>query len=192
MSFRDLVLRNRSYRRFHQDRPVDLETLRELVDLARLTPSASNRQPLRYILSADPQTNATVFARLAWAGYLRDWPGPEEGERPTAYIIVLLDTEVSKNAGCDHGIAAQTILLGAAERGLGGCMIGSVQREGLRADLGISERYEILLGLALGVPKEEVVLEALGPDGDVKYYRDAARVHHVPKRALDDLILMAF
>jgi len=192
MSFRDLVLRNRSYRRFHQDRPVDLETLRELVDLARLTPSASNRQPLRYVLSADPRTNATIYPRLAWAGYLRDWPGPEDGERPAAYILVLLDTEVSKNAGCDHGIAAQTILLGAAERGLGGCMIGSVQREGLRADLSIPERYEILLALALGTPKEEVVLEALGPDGDIRYYRDDAQVHHVPKRALDDLILMAF
>jgi nitroreductase len=191
MSFRDLVLQNRSYRRFHQDRPVALETLRELVDLARLTPSASNRQPLRYILSVDPQTNARIFPRLAWAGYLRDWPGPAEGERPGAYIVILLDTTVSKNAGCDHGITAQTILLGAAERGLGGCMIGSIQREELRADLAIPAHYDILLVLAMGFPKEQVMLEPLGPEGDIKYYRDAAGVHHVPKRGLDDLILPA-
>lgn len=191
MSFRDLVLANRSFRRFHQDQPVSLDTLRELVDLARLTASGSNRQPLRYILSADPITNARIFSRLAWAGYLRDWSGPVEGERPTAYILILLDTTLSKIAGCDHGITAQTILLGAAERALGGCMIGSIQREDLRFDLAIPAQYEILLALALGVPKETVVLEDLGPDGDIKYYRDAEGVHHVPKRALDDLILPA-
>jgi nitroreductase len=189
MQFRELVLKNRSYRRFHQDQPVTMETLRELIDLARLAPSAANRQPLRYILSVDPAKNALIFPRLAWAGYLRDWVGPEEGERPTAYVVILLDSEVSKNAGCDHGITAQTILLGAAERGLGGCMIGSVQRDELRAALGIPEKYEILLVLALGVPKEAVQLEAISPDGDVKYWRDPAGVHHVPKRSLDDLIV---
>ncbi|GAP07997.1 MAG TPA: nitroreductase [Anaerolinea thermolimosa] len=189
MSFRDLVLKNRSYRRFRQDPPVTLETLRELVDLARLSPSAANRQPLRYILSADPEKNARIFPHLAWAGYLRDWPGPAEGERPTGYIIVLLDTTVSKNAGCDHGIAAQTILLGATERGLGGCMIGSVQRAELAAALNIPEQYEILLVIALGVPGEEVRLEPLPPDGDIRYWRDERGVHHVPKRPLDDLII---
>ncbi len=189
MSLRDLVLANRSYRRFYQDRAVSMQTLRELVDLARLTASGSNRQPLRYILAADAPTNARIFSRLAWAGYLRDWPGPVDGERPAAYVIVLLDTSLSKNAGCDHGITAQTILLGAAERGLGGCIIGSIQREELRADLEIPAQYEILLALALGVPKETVVIEPLAPDGDIKYYRDAQGVHHVPKRSLDELIL---
>ena len=189
MQFHDLVLKNRSYRRFYQDQPVALETLRELIDLARITPSAANRQPIRYLLSADPGRNARIFPLLSWAGYLRDWPGPEEGERPTAYIVILLDTEVSKNAGCDHGITAQTILLGATERGLGGCMIGSVQRDELRAELHIPAKYEILLVLALGVPKEQVCLESTSPDGDVKYWRDAQGVHHVPKRPLEELII---
>jgi nitroreductase len=189
MQFHDLVLKNRSYRRFYQDQPVALETLRELIDLARITPSAANRQPLRYLLSADPGQNARIFPFVSWAGYLRDWPGPEEGERPTAYIVILLDTEVSKNAGCDHGITAQTIMLGAAERGLGGCMLGSVQRDELRAELDIPVKYEILLVLALGVPKEQVCLESTGLDGDVKYWRDAQGVHHVPKRPLEELII---
>lgn len=189
MQFHDLVLKNRSYRRFYQDQPLALETLRELIDLARITPSAANRQPLRYLLSADPGQNARIFPLLSWAGYLRDWPGPEEGERPTAYIVILLDTEVSKNAGCDHGITAQTIMLGAVERGLGGCMLGSVQRDELRAELDIPMKYEILLVLALGVPKEQVYLESTGPDRDVKYWRDAQGVHHVPKRPLEELII---
>jgi nitroreductase len=186
---RDLVLKSRSYRRFYQDVPVDLETLKGLVDLARQAPSARNAQPLKYILSCDPEKNALIFKHLAWAGYLKTWGGPVEGERPSAYIVVLGDTEISPTFGCDHGIAVQTILLGAAEKGLGGCIIGSVQRPGLQAVLNIPAKYEILLVLAMGKPKETVVLEALGPNGDIKYYRDENQVHHVPKRALKDIIL---
>ena len=185
---KDLILKNRSYRRFYQDTSVDLDTLRELVDLARLSASGANRQPLKYILCASPQTNARIFPHLAWAGYLTDWEGPPAGERPAAYIVILVDKEISGSAGVDHGIAAQSILLGATEKGLGGCIIASVDRDGLRETLGIPERYGILLVLALGQPKEQVVVEPVGPDGDIKYYRDADGVHHVPKRALDELI----
>jgi nitroreductase len=184
-----LVHASRSYRRFYQDRPVSLEVLRELVDLARLAPTGSNRQALRFLLSSSAERNALIFSQLAWAGYLRDWPGPEEGERPAAYIIILNDTALAKTAGCDHGIAAQTIMLGAAERGLGGCMIGSIHRDELRAALSIDPRFEILLVLALGEPKEQVVIEDLPAGGDVRYWRDEQRVHHVPKRSLDDLII---
>ena len=186
---RDLILKNRSYRRFHEDVAIERETLRELVDLARLSASGSNLQPLKYILSCDPERNALIFPHLAWAGYLKEWRGPSEGERPSAYIIILGDTEIRSSVGCDHGIAAQSILLGATERGLGGCMIGSVQREKLRKALEIPLCYEILLVLALGKPKETVVLETVGPDGDIRYWRDEEGVHHVPKRSLDQIIL---
>jgi nitroreductase len=186
---KDLIAKNRSYRRFHQDEPIDLETLRALVDLARLSASGANRQPLKYILSADSPKNDLIFPCLAWAGYLRDWGGPQEGERPSAYIVILGDTTVSRSFSVDHGIAAQSILLGATERGLGGCIIASIQRDRLRQALGIDPRYEILLVLALGKPKETVVVDPVGPDGDIKYWRDDQDVHHVPKRALDDLIV---
>jgi nitroreductase len=186
---KDLILKNRSYRQFHQDVAVELETLRELVDLARLSASAANLQPLRYILSCDPQKNRLIFPHLGWAGYLKDWPGPEEGERPAAYIVMIGDTEISQAIDCDHGIAAQSILLGAAEKGLGGCIIGSVRREELRRALDIPAHYEILLVLALGKPKETVVVETVGPDGDVRYWRDSQGVHHVPKRPLNDIII---
>ncbi len=186
---RDLVIANRSCRRFYQEVAIELETLRALVDLARLSASAANRQPLKYILSCNPQKNALIFQCLGWAGALKDWPGPSEGERPSAYIIILGDTEIRQSFGCDHGIAAQSILLGARERGLGGCMLGSVKRDELSKALGILPRYEILLVLALGKPKEKVVLETIGPDGDFNYWRDSDDVHHVPKRPLDDIII---
>ncbi len=184
----DTVEANRSYRRFHQDRPVEAGLLRELVDLARLSPSAANLQPLKYVLSSSAELNQKVFPTLAWAGYLADWNGPAPGERPAAYIVILGDTEIAKNFGCDHGIAAQSIMLGAVEKGLRGCMIGSVDRPKLAEALGLSERYQILLVLALGYPAETVVLDDV-KDGNIRYWRDSGGVHHVPKRTLDEIII---
>ncbi len=117
---KNLILKNRSYRRFDQKHGIELSTLRELVDLARLSGSAGNLQPLKYILSSDPKTNETIFSFLVWAKYLKDWKGPAEGERPTAYIIMLWDTSICPSKmHYDAGIYAQSILLGAVEKGLG-------------------------------------------------------------------------
>ena len=186
---RDLVVKNRSYRRFHEESPVEYETLKDLVDLARHSASAANLQPLKYVLSCDPERNALIFSHLAWAAYLKDWSGPAKGERPSAYIVILGDKGICKSFGCDHGIAAQSIMLGASEKGLGGCMIGSIQRQGLHEALELSPEYEILLVLALGKPRETVVIEPLGSNGDIKYWRDSNGVHHVPKRSLNNIIL---
>lgn len=189
MGFADLVLKNRSYRRFFENRPIDEDFLRNLVALARITPASANRQPLRYILLADPEKNALIFETLVWAGYLKDWPGPSAGERPAAYIVVCGDREVCRDWSVDPGIVMQTMLLGAAEKGVGGCMFGSVRRDELAGRLKLSDRYEIVNVVAFGYPREEVMLEDTGPEGDIRYYRDDAGVHHVPKRSLDELIL---
>jgi len=186
---KDLVKKNRSYRRFYEDFAIERNTLEELVDLARLSASAANRQPLKYILSCEKSKNDLIFPTLAWAGYLKGWPGPAEGERPSAYIVMLNDTEITNNYWCDPGIAAQSILLGATEKGLGGCIFASVKRDELRSALKINERYEILYVLAIGKPKEKVVLETVDPEGDIKYWRDSQGVHHVPKRPLKDIII---
>ncbi|MDM8544224.1 nitroreductase family protein [Desulfococcaceae bacterium HSG9] len=188
----DLIRRNRSYRRFYQNHPVDGDTLEELVNLARLSPSAANLQPLKYILAADSKINAQIFECLAWAAYLKDWPGPQEGERPSAYIAILADTTISKTVDCDHGIACQSILLGAREIGLGGCIIASINREKLRNILKIDSKYKIMLVIALGKPREEVVIEAANPDDSIKYWRDDKNVHHVPKKNLNDIILATY
>lgn len=188
-NFHDLVLKNRSYRRFDESHTISRESLVKLISLARCTASAGNRQPLKYLLSSDPETNDRVFSCLAWAGYLKDWDGPAPGERPSAYITILLDQTIAKDPMCDDGIAAQTILLGAVEAGLGGCIIASIQRERLRRELEIPENLGIRLVLALGKPAERVVLEDIDPGGDIRYWRDEEGTHHVPKRMVDALIV---
>lgn len=189
MKMQELVVKTRSYRRFDESVAVSIKTLEELVNLARLSASGANSQPLKYILSADVETNHLVFPALGWAAYLKDWPGPQEGERPSAYIILLGDTEIKKNFGIDPGIAAQTIMLGATDVGLGGCMIASFNKTMLVENLKIPERYDVLLVLALGKPIETVRVEVMDAAGDVRYWRSEDQVHHVPKRSLEDVIL---
>lgn len=169
-----------------------MNALNELVNLARLSASAANLQPLKYVICCNPEKNAEIFPCLAWAAYLKDWPGPLEDERPSGYIVVLGDTAITQDFGCDHGIACQSILLGARERGLAGCMLGAVNREKLRDVLNLSAQLKILLVLALGVPREEIVIEPLGADGSIRYWRDSRGVHHVPKRSLKDIVIEAY
>jgi len=180
---RELVEKNRSYRRWHQDVAIDTETMRDLIDMARLSPSAANRQSLKFILSNDPEKNSLIFPNL------RIDNDPVEGERPSAYVIILHDTTIAGWVHCDMGIAAQTIHLGAVEKGFGGVMVGNIDKTGLRKALSIPEHLEIQLVLALGKPKEEMIIETIGEDGDLQQWWDDKRARHVIKRSLDDLII---
>jgi len=188
MKFRELVMMTRSYRRFHQEHRISQSQLAELVDLARISGSAANKQPLKFMIFSSEGNCDKIFPSLKWAGYLKDWDGPEEGERPSAYVVILGDREVDSSFAVDSGIAAQSIMLGASELGLGGCMIASIERDNLRKSLTIPDRYEILLILALGKTAEKIVIEEM-KDNDIKYWRDNSGIHHVPKRRLDDIII---
>lgn len=188
MKLIDLLKQNRSYRRFCQEVPVEKEHLRLMIEAARLSPSSRNIQPLKYYISDRPELNEQIFPSLAWAGYLTDWAGPAEGERPSAYIIQLLDKNISATASCDPGITAQSILLQATELGYGGCIIASVKREAVQKLLRLPGHLEIIHVIALGKPREQVVIDDLA-DNEYKYWREADGTHHVPKRTLQELIL---
>lgn len=190
MSILDLVKKNRSYRRYIQSEKINRETLVGLVELARFSASGGNMQPLRFILSCDEEKNAKVFSCLKWAMMLKDWDWPAEGERPSAYIVIVKDRNMNTPNNLDAGIMAQSMLLGAVEKGYGGCMFGAVNKPVLSELLEIdNEKYEIALVVALGKPGEEIVIDDIKNGEDTKYYRDAEDVHHVPKIRLEDLIL---
>lgn len=190
--FKRLVENTRTFRRFKQEPAPTMSDLESLVALARLAPSASNRQPLKYILVNKQEVLPQVFSCLKWAGYLPDWPGPQSHEQPTAYIVFLVDQELGANPNMtyiDLGLAAQTIVLGARELGFGACLLASVNRRRLQEILEIPNGLEINLVAALGVPGEQVELTTVGKDGDIRYWRDKEDVHYVPKRALEELIV---
>ena len=192
MSFFELVKSNRSCRRFDNSVKLDKNMLKELVDLARMSASAGNMQPLKYILSIDDKKNEEIFSCLKWAAYLKDWQGPEPSERPTGYITILGDKSIATNFWCDHGIAAQTMLLGARDKGFAGCIFAAINHPKLKKVLSIDDKLEILLVIAIGKPVEEIKIEKVDKDGDIKYFRDEALVHHVPKRGLNEIIISSY
>lgn len=189
----ELIRKCRSYRRFYQEIPIPEQDLLEMINNARLSASGRNMQSLKYIIIQSADKCNELFPLLSWAGYIKDQGGvPNEGERPSAYLVMLNDTRLSTNYYWDHGIAAQSILLTAVEQGWGGVIIASVAREKLINAWDIPGYFEILQVIALGKPKETVVIDPLGPDSDIKYWRDANGVHHVPKRPLNELIVKLF
>lgn len=188
MNLKELIFKTRSYRRFDESYRIDEKTIESFIDLARLSASGANKQPLKYLYFNSVKDCEKIFPYLGWAGYLTEWPGPDKGERPSGYIIMLGDKSISDIFGIDHGIATQSIMLGATEAGLGGCIIATIKREELINELSIPDNLEILLVLALGKPVENVIVEDL-KNSDVKYWRDADKNHHVPKRNLKELIV---
>jgi nitroreductase len=188
-NFKDLVKSNRSCRRFDNSFALDTRTLTDLVELARYTASGANNQPLKYIISSSREQNDKIFSCLTWAAYLKDWKGPEPAEQPTGYIVILGDTTIANNFWCDHGIAAQTMLLGARAMGLAGCMFAAINIKKLKELLEIGDHLEVKLVIALGKPVEAACIDDVEPGGDIRYFRDENQVHHVPKRKLEELIL---
>jgi nitroreductase len=191
MNIRELVTRSRSIRRFDEHFEVTGEVLAELVELACFVPSSANRQPLKYLAMTGSEGLTKVFPCLKWAGYLKEWPGPGKGERPTAYLVMLCRKEDASGAACDSGIAAQTIMLGAAEKGLGGCIVAAIDRDRLMSGLDIPESWTIPMVIALGKPVETVVIDLIDTEGDIRYWRDSHGIHHVPKRKLGDVLVTA-
>ena len=190
LKLKELLIKNRSYRRFYQKEKIDIKDLKEMISNVRLIPSAANLQPLKFILVNDGMKNKSIFKNLKWAGYIEDWDGPEQGERPSSYIVVLGNREISPYVDWDFGIALQTILLSAVEMGYGCCTIASFDKDNIRHLFKIPEHYDILCVIAIGKPKEKVVIEEV-KDNNIKYWRDEHQVHHVPKRSLSDLIFIS-
>lgn len=185
----DLIVKNRSYRRFDERQRFSREDLLALLDHARLAPSAMNRQPLRYRLVYTQSECDLLFPHTRWAGYLKDWSGPLPGERPAAYLIMCLPHDAGRMQFVDTGIAAQSILLGAAEQGWGGCMLGSVNQAEVHQLFCLPQELEIVLVIALGLPAELVILDPVRADGSFEYWRDSEDMHHVPKLELEDLLI---
>lgn len=183
----EAILKRRSVRKFKQDR-IETDTLKKLVNAARLAPQGSNIQPIKYIIANDKKTAEELFPTTAWAGAIRPQGDPKEGERPTGYIIVLADTDIKKSGyDTDAGLAMENIALAAVNEGLGVCMLGAINRDRIREILSIPDRFYIHTMIALGYPAESPVEE--DEKGSVKYYKDESGVLHVPKRKMENVLV---
>lgn len=186
---KDLIIKNRSYRKFNSERKIQKSELLELVDLARITASSKNKQPLKYKLVTETQELDFIFDQLNWAWYLKDWKGPNENERPLAYIIVFLDKDINDNAFIDVGIASQTILLGAVENGLGGCIIRTVNRYEMNKHFNFPKNLDLVQIIALGEPSQNVEIVDVNDSGNIEYFENENKDHFVPKRSLSEIVI---
>ena len=168
---------------------TDLEWL---VDCARCSPSAANAQRLRFILTGHGATCQQLFFLTRWAAALKDWNGPEAGERPTGFIVILMPVGAAQVVSFDAGIAAQSIQLAATSRGWGCCILHNFDRQAVPALLHVPSEMEVALVLGLGIAREQRVIAQVPDNGNLTYWRDAANVHHVPKLALDTLIVAKY
>ncbi|MFI3168106.1 MAG: nitroreductase family protein [Bacillota bacterium] len=190
--FIDLVKKNRSYRGYDHSRKITKEELLSLVEMARLTPSSVNAQPLKYYLAYESEEVAVVQKMTKWAKALPELQLPHDGECPTGFIVICQDTKIDSALGRylkDVGIVAQTMLLGAVEMGLGGCMIGNFPAGEVSKTLGFDDNISPLLIVAIGKPCEEIVMVEIENGESHKYYRDDNDVHYVPKRKLADIVI---
>lgn len=185
MDVGDAIASRRSIRRFRQRR-ISYGVLTDAVDLARLAPSASNLQPLEFIVVDELELCASVFEWLAWAGYVRPLRDPSPDKRPVAYIVVLVNTKISRSAARDVGAAVQNLILATAAEGIGSCWIGSIDKARIAELLGVPESLDVDSVVALGYPDEQPVVEE--SSGSVKYWLDEADVLHVPKRPLREVL----
>ena len=189
---KDLAKKSRSYRGYDESRKVTREELLELVDCARYAPSSVNRQPFKYRLAYEKADVDRIQPLTGWARGLPERKLPDPGKRPTAFLVICQETEWDpdlKRYLKDVGIVAQTMLLAATEMGLGGIMIGNFSPERVAKELDLPEHLVPMLIVAIGKPDEKIVLTEALPGESVKYYRDEADVHYVPKRRLEDIVL---
>ena len=189
MKIYDLIKSRRSIRKFKQ-KPIELSVLKRLVNAGRLAPSAGNLQPLEYIVTIDDTVKEKIFPNVRWARYIAPEGNPKEDERPTAYIIILINKEnlLVPFYKYDVGASAENITLAALEEGIGCCWIGSFDRKKIENILNIPDGYSIDLILALGYPLESPEYYDIEKGKSIKYHKDTSGRLHIPKRKLDDII----
>ncbi len=184
-SIYEAILSRRTIRRFKQ-KPVDVKLLKKFVNAARVAPSAANLQPLEYFIISEKKLCARVFETLGWAGYIKPKWTPDESERPTAYIVILVREDLNKYYKWDVGLSAENILLVAEEENIGSCILLNINRKKLREILGIPDSLYIDSVIALGYKSETAIMEDMVDS--VEYYRDENKVLHVPKRKITDIL----
>ena len=178
----------RSYRRFDQSRAIPDAVLENIMEAARLSNSASNRQQLRFLVVRSPELVEKIFPYTHWAASLPKEVGqPKDGEHPTLFVAPTYEAaEKAKWTDMDIGIAETRMILAAAAEGVGSCILANIERGPIREALGLPDSTEIATIVAFGYPTHASHIVDV-KDGDTKYYLDEKNDYCVPKRSREDL-----
>lgn len=190
MTLTELIATSRTCRRFQSSVGLTEGILTDLVNMARLSPCGRNAQALRYALVANPAMREAVFGLVTMGGAFKPEQRPTAAQQPGGYIVILGPEKLEGFGLMDVGIAAQSVNLAANASGLACCMIGAFNKPALHKLLDVPARLDAKLVLALGAPAEDRQIAAVGDDDSTAYFRDDNGVHWVPKRALEELIVI--
>ena len=179
------IISRRSIRRFQQKK-IDPEILKEMVNAARLAPSGANLQPLEFFIVDDKDLCDKIFDTTSWAGYIKPAWKPKKTERPVAYIIILVNDKNNHWYQRDASFAAENIVLTAESNNIGSCILCKINREKIRKILKIQEKIIIDSLVALGYKAEQPVTVDL--IDSVEYWRDENEVLNVPKRKFENVV----
>ena len=187
MGIYEAIISRRTIRKFDQKK-IDPEILKKIVNAGRLAPSAANLQPLEYLIIDDEDLKKKVFPNIAWAGYIKPEGDPGEDERPAVYIIILADKKINPAPEIDIGASVENMNLVAGEEGIGCCWIGAFKKKKINEIISVPANLSVELVLAMGYPLEKPVPEDIEKGASIKYYKDDSGILHVPKRSLEDVL----
>ena len=147
-----LAMSRRYSVRAYEDRAVDEETLRTIIEAARIAPSASNRQEWRFVAVRDAD------ARRALAKIAHDQEFVAQAPVVLAACAVTDYHKMSCGQYCypiDVAIALEHVALAATDAGLGTCWIGAFDEPQAKALLGIPENVRVVDLMTLGWPADK-------------------------------------
>lgn len=189
MNLPELYVTCRTYRRFTQ-KPVPLELLKTLVDVAHKRSTGRNYQLLRFMVVHTKDMVKAMQPLVFWAASLPKAIGtPVEGEQPVAFIVVLRP-KTADNVVChmDIGIALDAMAITAWQQGVGSCIMAAVNRPKVAELLDVPEEYEVAMVLSLGYPSHKSTIVPAKKGQDLDYYVDDNRDYYVPKLNLEEVV----
>ena len=135
--------------RNYKDRPVEKEKLENILEAARLAPSASNRQEWRFIVVQDKDKRGLLMQAAK--------NQPFVGEAPVVIACCAKTDNHVMSCGqlsypIDVAIAMEHMALKATGEGLGTCWVGAFYEDKVKEALGIPGDIRVVELLALGYP----------------------------------------
>lgn len=187
MTVYEAIKQRRTVRKFKQD-SLKKDDIMQIIDSARLAPTAANIQPLKFSVIVSEEKRLEMFPHIKYAGYLPDW-NPEFSQCPPVFIAVLNDTRLkpTEKSECDSGAAIMSMCLAAEELGLGSCWLGAIDRVRIKEILSLPEYLDITYLLGIGYPDQDGT--AVDMTDSIKYYHDEEEKLYVPKRTIEDILV---
>ena len=190
MSLENLLGWRRTYRKFDENKLISKEDIDDILNSIKFASCANNRQYLRFISVETKAKVLEIFENTKWAASLPNNMGrPKEGERPVYFIAILSNEEKKlRFNGIDEGLVISNLTLLAAEKGIGSCIIGSVNDKKMREILNYENNYSCEVVVAFGYPKVKSSIKEINAGEDQAYYLDEDGNYIVPKYKIKDIV----